>query len=124
MSLDGATILIVEPEIGTFVISLQEALEAVGAQSIVVRDATEAQRRCYELKFSAALLNAEHREIEDDLAARGLPVMRYAKLSSPRAIIAALRLGLRIEGVLAAFLHVVPVGEETSRGPKGGHRGL
>jgi hypothetical protein len=36
----------------------------------------------------AALLNVEHRAIEDDLSARGLPVLLYSRASMPRAIIA------------------------------------
>jgi hypothetical protein len=92
MPLDGATILIVESEIAPFVISLQQALEGVGAQSIVAREGSEALERCNQIQFSAALLNEEHKEIENEIAARGLPVMVYSRVSAALAIVAALRL--------------------------------
>ena len=71
MSLDGATIPIVEFEMRTFAVSLPEALEAGEAQSVVARDGSEAQQRLHKLQVSAALLNEEQREIEGELSERG-----------------------------------------------------
>jgi hypothetical protein len=94
MPLEGTTILIVESEIAPFVITLQQALEGVGAQSVVAREVSEALERCNQTQFSAALLNEEHKEIENEIAARGLPVMVYSRVSAALAIVAALRLRL------------------------------
>jgi hypothetical protein len=91
MSLHGAPLLIVESEIGSFITSLQQAVEAAGAESVVARNASEAEQHCDQLQFTAALLNVEHRTIEDDLSARGLPVLLYSRASMPRAIIASLQ---------------------------------
>ena len=94
MPFDGAKILIVDSEIGTFIISLRQALEAVGAESVVARDTAEVEQRCHQFQFSAVLLNEEHEQIEDELSAKGLPVHVYSKVSTPRAIITALQLRL------------------------------
>jgi DNA-binding response OmpR family regulator len=94
MPLDGATILIVESDIAPFVISLQQALEAVGAQSVVAREGSEVLERCNQLQFSAALLNEEHKGIAGELEARGLPVMVYSRVSAALAIVVSLRLRL------------------------------
>ena len=94
MPLEGKTILIVESEIGPFVISLQQALEGVGAQSVVAREGSEALERCNQIQFSAVLLNEEHKEIENEITARGLPVMVYSQVSAALAIVAALRVRL------------------------------
>jgi hypothetical protein len=72
-------------------LSLQQAVEAAGAESVVARNASEAEQHCDQLQFTAALLNVEHRTIEDDLSARGLPVLLYSRASMPRAIIASLQ---------------------------------
>lgn len=64
MSLHGAPVLIVESETGTFIISLQRAMEAAGAESVVARNASEAEQHCDQFQFAAALLNLEHRTIE------------------------------------------------------------
>ena len=70
---------------------LQQAIEAAGAESVVPRNASEAEQHCDQLQFTAALLNVEHRAIEDDLSAKGLPVLLYSRASMPRAIIASLQ---------------------------------
>jgi hypothetical protein len=98
MSLHGAPVLIVESEIGTFITSLQQAIEAAGAESVVAHNASEAGQHCDQLQFAAALLNVEHRAIEDDLSARGLPVLLYSRASTPCAIIASLQRLLEAEG--------------------------
>jgi len=49
MSLHSAPILIVESEIGTFITSLQQAMAAAGAESVVARNASEAEQHCDQL---------------------------------------------------------------------------
>src|SRR5215831_13658587 len=87
----GAPLLVIESEIGTFITSPQQAIEAAGAESVVARNASEAEQHCDQLQFAAALLNEEMRTIEDDLSARGLPVLLYSRASAPSAIIACLQ---------------------------------
>jgi hypothetical protein len=65
---------------GAFIASLQQAVEGAGAESVVARNAGEAEQHCDQLQFAAALLNFEHRAIEDDLSARGLPVLLYSNV--------------------------------------------
>ena len=60
MSLHGAPVPIVESEIFTFITSLQQAIEAAGAESVVARHASEVEQHCNQLQFTAALLNVEH----------------------------------------------------------------
>jgi hypothetical protein len=91
MPLHGAPVLIVESEIDTFITSLQQAVDAAGAESVIARNASEAEQQCDQLQFAAALLNVEHRAIEDDLSARGLPVLLYSRASTPRTIVASLQ---------------------------------
>jgi len=98
MPLDGAPILIVESEIDAFIASLQQALEAAGGESVIARNGSEAEQQCDQLQFAAALVSAEHGAIEDDLSARGLPVLVYSRTSTPRAIIAALQQLLEMGG--------------------------
>jgi len=98
MPLDGAPVLIVESEIDTFVASLQQALEAAGAEGVIARSGSEAEQQCDQLQFAAALVSAEHRAIEDDLSARGLPVLLYSRTSTPHAIIASLQRLLGVGG--------------------------
>jgi hypothetical protein len=68
MSLHGAPVLIVETEIDAFIASLQQAVEGAGAESVVARNAGEAEQHCDQLQFAAALLNFEHRAIEEQRA--------------------------------------------------------
>jgi hypothetical protein len=87
MRLSGHSILIVESEVGSFVARLQTAIEDVGAESLVARDAPTALQRCERFRFSAALVNAEHRQLMDQLS---MPSMLYVREEPPKGIVASL----------------------------------
>jgi hypothetical protein len=79
--------LIVESSVGPFVVRLQTAVERVGAASLVARDVPTALERSERFTFSAALVNAEHRELVSRLT---IPSLLYARMEPPGAIVALL----------------------------------
>jgi len=72
MTLRGHSILIVESDDASFVRSLQTAIKRTGAESVVARDREAALVRAKRFKFSAAVINADHLELVDQL---GIPVL-------------------------------------------------
>ena len=64
MPLTGHNILIVESEIGFFARELQNALEAAGAQTLMVRSVLVALVRMEEWKFTAVVASKEHADIK------------------------------------------------------------
>lgn len=89
--LTGHAILIVESEIALFVEALQRAIDATGAESIVIRrPEASITARMRRLKFTAAVVNIEHAPAVDDL---GIPAVIYGTPDlpkHPRAIVEAL----------------------------------
>jgi ActR/RegA family two-component response regulator len=81
------SILVVETRLTPHVAHLQQALERVGAETVVARDADTAQERCRQFKFSAAVVNVEHRALAEQL---GLPYILYAPTEKATAILATL----------------------------------
>ena len=59
-SLTGHVLLIVEPGIDQFVIDLQAALEAKGAETLAVREPATAFDRMREFRFTAGVVNYDH----------------------------------------------------------------
>jgi hypothetical protein len=80
MDLSGHSILIVESEITTFVRSLQTAIVRKGAGTLVARDPVKALERAKRFNFSAAVVNADHAGLVDQL---GMPVLLYGARRPP-----------------------------------------
>jgi len=59
-ALTGHVILIVDPQVGRFVLDLQAALERRGAETLIVHEAARAFERTREFRFSAGVLNYDH----------------------------------------------------------------
>jgi hypothetical protein len=87
MDLSGHTILIVDPNVTPFTARLQAAVEREGAASILVRTAADASDRIKEARFSAAVLNADHRALAEEL---GIQYVLYTPSEPPATIIAEL----------------------------------
>lgn len=87
--LHGHSILIVEPEVGPFVTALQAAIDNAGAETLVARDVATALQRCEQFRFSAALVNAEHRSVLEGLTERNVPALLYVRTETPKAIVAS-----------------------------------
>jgi DNA-binding response OmpR family regulator len=88
MSPIGNVILVVEPDVTSFVSQLQEAIEAEGAESIVVRDPAAAMARCKRFEFSVALVNVRHHDMVGRLI---MPAMLYDPADGFATVIARLR---------------------------------
>ena len=81
--LTGHAILIVENEISWFVDKLQSAIDATGAQSMVIRGPERSViDRIRHWKFSAAVINIEHAPDVGDL---GIPLLVYGTTESAEA---------------------------------------
>ena len=96
MPLNGHNILIVEAEIGPFVVALQHGLEACGADSLVARGPEEALVRAREFSFTAVIAHRDLAEFEDQLS---LPTLLYSSNEAEReadAIVARLKRRLSI----------------------------
>jgi hypothetical protein len=78
----GHSILIVESEVSSFASRLQEVIERAGAQSLIVRDpySADGAQRLKQFKFSAAVINVQHRRLIDDL---DVPVVVYGGSETP-----------------------------------------
>jgi hypothetical protein len=85
--LSGHTILIVEPNVTPFTARLQAAIDREGAKSILVRTAPEASNQIKQSRFSAAVLNADHRALAEEL---GIQYVLYVPSEPPAMIIAEL----------------------------------
>lgn len=93
MPLDGHSILIVESGLSSFITALQAAIDGLGAESLVARDAATAIERCRRFKFSAALINIEHEAVAEKF---GIPTLLYRGSEKAEDIVASL------EGVLSS----------------------
>jgi hypothetical protein len=78
----GHSILIIESEVSFFTSLLQEAIELAGAESLVVHDPYSAAgvERFKRFKFSAAVINVQHRGLINDLE---VPVIVYGGSETP-----------------------------------------
>jgi len=90
MPLTGHNILIVETEIGPFVLSLQRTLEAAGAETLVARDLRTARLRTNEFEFTGVVASNEHAAIKEAVDLRTVCYGSGATERDPRAILAAL----------------------------------
>ncbi len=88
MDLSGHTILIVEPDVTPFTARLEAAIEHEGAESILVHNAAEASDRIVQSRLSAAVLNAEHRALAEQL---GIQYALYVRSEPPATIVADLK---------------------------------
>lgn len=82
----GHAILIVEPEIGRFVLDLQTALEKAGAEPLVARDLNSALMRIEQFDYAAAVIRYD--PTVQPLIARlceelRVPVLVYGAAPSP-----------------------------------------
>ena len=84
MPLHGYVILIIEPEVTSFVSSLQDAIERDSGESIAVRDPTAALSCCERFQFSA-----EHRNMVGKLM---MPVVLYQPEEGHRSVLARLNM--------------------------------
>ena len=102
--LTGHAILIVENEISWFVDKLQNAIDATGAQSMVIRGPERSViDRIRRWKFSAAVLNIEHAPDVGDL---DIPLLVYGTTDlpkRPRVILGTLAKLLRGEVLSVAY---------------------
>jgi hypothetical protein len=89
MPLHGYVILIVEPGVISFVSELQDAIERDRGESIVARDPPAALARCARFRFSAALVNTEHRDMVGKLM---MPVVLYQPQEGHQSILARLEM--------------------------------
>jgi hypothetical protein len=87
MSCRHCSILIVESRISPGVVRLQALLEQKGAETLVARDAETALERCRQFAFTAALVNAEHRELAPRLE---VPVLVYLDSQAPETTVEGL----------------------------------
>ena len=89
MPLHGYVILIVEPDVTSFVSELQDAIERDRGESIAVRDAPAALACCARFQFSAALVNTDHRDMVGKLM---MPVVLYRPQEGHRSILVRLKM--------------------------------
>ena len=82
MLLGNYSILIVESDIGPFILALQGAIEQAGAETVVARDPASAMERKQRFQFSAAAVNVEHRSLVSEL---GIPILFYGPGETPPA---------------------------------------
>ena len=82
MLLQNHVVLIVESDIGPFVLALQAAMEQAGAETLVARDPASAMERKQRFQFSAAAVNVEHRSLISEL---GIPTLFYGSGETPPA---------------------------------------
>jgi len=80
MLLGNHSILIVESDIGPFILALQGAIEQAGAETVVARDPASAMERKQRFQFSAAAVNVEHRSLVSEL---GFPILFYGPGETP-----------------------------------------
>jgi hypothetical protein len=80
MGLEGRVILIVESRVSQFIVSLQDALEAAGAESRVVSTMAKAHERIVRFTFSVAAISAEN----GPLTVLDLPAVVYGTAKTPR----------------------------------------
>jgi hypothetical protein len=89
MNLQGHTILIVDKRSVPFVKSLQDHLEAAGAETLVVRDADQAAHilRCFD--FTTVLLgpSANPPDLLNEIG--GIPLVAYGHVTEPRTVVAS-----------------------------------
>ena len=85
MPLHGYVILIVEPDVTSFVSELQDAIERGRGESIAGRSAA-ALARCAKFQFSAALVNSDHGDIVGKLM---MPVVLYQPQEGHRSVLTA-----------------------------------
>jgi hypothetical protein len=89
MPLHGYVILIVEPDVTSFVSELQDAIEHDRGESVAVRDPAAALASCARFRFSAALVNTEHRDMVGKLM---MPVVLYHRQEGHRSVLARLNM--------------------------------
>jgi hypothetical protein len=87
MTLRGHSILIVESEGEPFVGQLQAAVEGTGAESLVAPDPATALEQCEHFDFTAALINAEHKALCDQL---DIAMLLYVRSDTLQTIVAGL----------------------------------
>lgn len=88
MPLHGHVVLIVEPDVGLFVVQLQDAIEQNRGESVVARDPATAFVRCTRFQFSAALVNSQHRDMIGKLT---MPAVLYEPIDGYRSVIERLK---------------------------------
>jgi hypothetical protein len=89
MPLHGHVVLIVEPDVASFVSELREAIERECGESIAVRDQAAALARCARFQFTAALVNTNHRDVVGKLM---MPVVLYSPQEGHRSVVARLNI--------------------------------
>ena len=89
MPLHGYVILIVEPDVTSFVSELQDAIERGRGESIAVRDPAAALARCAKFQFSAALVNSDHGDMVGKLM---MPVVLYQPQEGHRSVLTRLNM--------------------------------
>jgi hypothetical protein len=96
--LKGQTILIVEREVASFISMLLLAIDETGAETLVARSPRTALECRKRFPLSAAVVNAEHRELAASL---GVPIVLYGPGETPMrpgAIVLALERLLKRDG--------------------------
>jgi ActR/RegA family two-component response regulator len=83
-NLVGYVVLIVEPDIGLFVSTLQAALEKSGSETLAVQSAVEAFERLKAFRFSVCVLNYDASAAIDALigSLSDIPVLLYGNESA------------------------------------------
>jgi len=89
MPLQGHVVLIVEPDVASFVSELQQAIEHDCGESIAVRDPATALARCARFQFTAALVNTDHRDVVGKLM---MPVVLYSPQEGHRSVVTRLNI--------------------------------
>ena len=89
MPLHGYVILIVEPDVTSFMRELQDAIERDRGESMVVSDPATALACCARFRFSAALVNTQHRDMVGKLM---MPVVLYQPQERHRSVLARLNM--------------------------------
>ena len=87
MALIGHSILIIDTNAAAYVVRLRAAIHDAGAKSIIARTAGTARERVKRFKFSAAVVNVEHRALAEEL---GILYLLYSPGEPPRIILAGL----------------------------------
>ena len=96
--LRGHSILIVEGEVGPFCIRLQAAIDQTGAESVIALDIARALVRIKQFRFSAAVVNGEHRKLAVRL---GVPLLFYGSAGD---VVPA-----RADKIVSALKHLLAV---------------
>jgi hypothetical protein len=95
MPLHGYVILVVEPDVTSFVSELQDAIERERGECVVARDPPAALTRCARFQFSAALVNTDYRDMVGKLM---VPVVLYRRYEGHQSVLARLEMLLSASG--------------------------